>query len=184
MPGGGREDDRPHQGGAIFTRRTDPDVPADHPDWYGCLYRRKTAFRISLVDDYGVIVDRKLVRLSGRYVALAQNLGCGGCASDLGDRLVVRDLATGHVVSVGARDGFGDVLDVVLTPHRSAAFFYLKGGVVQVRVTTRRGSRIIDQGRAIGSPDQEPAFDSLELGSDGRSVTYRKDGARRMAPLP
>lgn len=66
----------------VFTR-VSPDLRDPRtPDYYGCLYRRKTAFRISLLDDY-VTVGNRTIRLAGRYVAFGQTLSCAACGSDL-----------------------------------------------------------------------------------------------------
>jgi len=145
-----------------------------HPDYYGCLYRKRTAFRLNVRDDYGVSVDRRRLLISGRYVALVQHLG-SGAGSDT-DIVIVTDLATGRALEGPGSTNEGDsVLDLVLKANGSAAFILereVPGGLEhEVFIITPAGSRLVDQGLDI---DPE----SLKLSPDGRLVTYSKAGVR------
>lgn len=181
-PGAGGKTIVRTQQARVFTRVSPYFREPDNPDYYACLYRRKTAFRISLIDDYGVLVENRTIRLAGRYVALAQNIGCGGCHSSLGDRVVIRSLASGRALYVGPKgDVNGSVRDIVLKPSGTAAFIYRIPTApperVEVRIATASGDRVVEAGVDI---DQT----SLELSPDRRSVTYLKAGERRSTPIP
>lgn len=159
----------------VFTRVSPYFREPGNPDYYGCLYRRKTAFRISLIDYYGVVVQDETIRAAGRYVALVQDRGSADL--DAGDDLVVRDLVSGRAVYAGPRRRVGEVTDLVVKPNGVAAFIYERGPVREVRLTRLGGDSVVNQG-----PDLDPT--SLELSPDGRSVTYLKAGQRRSTPIP
>lgn len=146
-------------------------------DYYACLYRKKKAFRITLIDYGGSDVHRRSIRLAGRYVALVQNAAIQDTSSEF---VVVRDLTTGRAVYAGPRP-FGMVRDLVLKRTGSTAFIYEPSDDVrQLRVTGATGATgdmIVDQGQDI-----DPL--SLELSPDRTLVTYLKAGERRSAPIP
>lgn len=142
-------------------------------DYYACLYREKRAFRITLIDYEGPTVNRRSIRLAGRYVALVQSAAIQDTSSEF---VVVRDLVTGRAAYAGPRP-FGMVRNLVLKRTGSAAFIYEPSDDVrQLRVASATGDMIVDQGQDI-----DPG--SLELSPDRRSVTYLKAGERRSAPL-
>lgn len=173
----------------IFTRVSPYFREPDNPDYYGCIYRRKKAFRVSLIDSYGVVVEEDLIRLAGRYVALVQDIGSAGDC-DTGDEVVVRDLATGRAVYLGPRGLNGDVRDMTVKPNGVTAFTYetfpgvgplppdeQARRLTQIRVASSKSDIVVDQG-----PDIDPT--SLELSAESGSVTYLKAGERRSASLP
>lgn len=144
-------------------------------DYYGCVHRKGRAFRISLIEYEGVIIDKRSIRVTGRYVALVQTIPLQDTSADL---VVVRSLVTGRATHVRPRRVLGRVRDLVVKPTGSVAFIHDPSNAVrQLRVTTTNGETVVDQG-----PDIDPT--SLELSPDGRSVTYLKAGERRSAPIP
>lgn len=143
-------------------------------DFYGCLARRGSPFRLSLVEYEGVIVNKRLIRVAGRYATLVQTIPSQDTSGDL---VVVRSLTTGRAVYVGPRGTLGMVRDVVSTPTGAAAFIYDPGAAVREVRVTRPKDIAVDHG-----PDIDP--NSLELSRDGRSVIYVKAGERRVAPIP
>ncbi len=99
----------------------------------------------------------KAIRLSGRFVALSQNIsGCGACFSDEGDYVVVRDLATGRATFRQRRSTQGDIEDLVLKSNGSAAYLDRlrieapsDRRPVDVHVVTRGTDNIVDRGTDI-----------------------------------
>lgn len=138
----------------------------------GCLLPTGRAYRVSLLDDYGVSVNANLIRLSGRFAAISQNIG----AVESGpDRVVVRNLANGHVRYLGPRGTFGLVRDLVVKRNGSVAFIYAER-TTQVYVVTRAGQRLVDEGPGIDET-------SLELDVGRTAVTYTKFGEGRSIPI-
>ena len=56
----------------------------------------KSAFRISLIEYEGVNIDKRSIRVAGRYVTLVQTIPLQDTSADL---VVVRDLVTGRSVA-------------------------------------------------------------------------------------
>ena len=170
---------------AVVFRRKDPRV------WggvlYGCYRRKGAIYRLNFGNLDGVPEPVKLRALAGRYAGyVAFDEGVTG--SDTLTIVVVRDLVTGVVVrqAQNGESGFAaEVLSFVLNRRGLAAWITKdhadatasRPWEFQVLALDRRGDpRVVDRGQDI-----EPR--SLILSRDGRTLSWRKAGARRTAAL-
>lgn len=168
-------------GAKIVTRTKSAVVFTKRGNVYGCLYRVGRIRR--LLDEGGGIkeVGLSAPRLAGRYVAYAT---FGSAIGDEFDRVVVFDLRRGRVKH---EVGSTYVQSIVVKKNGSAA--WIQESVVrsanpdtplyevyELSDVDRQGALLLDRGRAVNPQ-------SLKLGDDSKSVSWRNGQETRNAPL-